>query len=171
MEDIKSPPPENIIATNADGGKFIPINELENMLDELDWGTRNFHSYIFKDGYANLVIAASLELVVKFKFNGLERERSFVGACSFSLKSIDPNKHFLATAKSECVKNAASDIGKYFGRGLNDDLPPDSEKTETKVLLRMKPDSKIMKQFLKAVEDKDEPAITMLTNIYEINTE
>lgn len=162
--DFKKTPPEEIIQSNPDGSRFIPINLLEDHLDCLHWSTQNFHHTIFKNGYADLVVAASLELVVLIN----KEERSFVGTCSFSLKSIEPNPHFLATAKSECIKNAATDIGVYFGRHLNDDLPPAEKSSVEAKLRKLNPDAKIMQQFLKAVEDKDEATITMLSNIYEI---
>lgn len=150
---------------------FIPIEELEYMLDAVDWNTKNFQSQLYKDGYANLCVAASLELEINYNYEtGVSIKRTFVGACNFSLNSIEPNTHFLATAKSECIKNAASDIGKYFGRGLNNSIVPSSDKVEKKVVKSI-PDSKIMQQFLAAVESGDEATITMLTNIYNIKTD
>lgn len=150
---------------------FIPIMQLEYMLDSLHWSTNNFQYQIFKDGYANLCVAASLQLVISYNYpTGVRIERTFVGACNFSLKSIEPNTHFLATAKSECIKNAASDICKYFGRGLNNDIVPSNEKIE-KPKVKSNPDSKILKQFAEAVAAGDEATITMLTNIYNIKTD
>lgn len=164
--------PDEFKATIDEGSaQYIPIGMLEPMLDVLNWGTKNFQYQLFKDGYANLCVAASLELEISHGYKAeLSVQRTFVGACNFSLSSIEPNIHFLATAKSECIKNAASDIGKYFGRGLNDGIVPSSKKHEKKVS-KAKPDSKIMQQFLKAVEEKDEATIIMLTNIYNIKTE
>lgn len=150
---------------------FIPIQELENMLDPLNWSTSNFQYQIFKDGYANLCVAASLELEINYNdTDGNFIKRQFVGACNFSLKSIEPNTHFLATAKSECIKNAASDIAKYFGRGLNSDIVPSVDKQD-KPVAKSKPDSKIMKQFASAIASGDEATITLLTNIYDIKTD
>lgn len=150
---------------------FIPIMDLENMLDPFNWCTRNFNYQVFKDGYANLCVVASLELQISYpNQEGDLTIRTFVGACNFALNSIEPNTHFLATAKSECIKNAASDIGKYFGRGLNNDVVPAQHAIEKKSV-KSKPDSKIMQQFLKAVEQNDEPTITMLTNIYNIKNQ
>lgn len=172
MIDFEKSTPENLIQANSDGGKFIPINDLEDLLDPLEWSTRNFNHQIFKNGYADLVVAASLELVITIReTSGVERQRSFVGACSFSLNSIAPNDHFLATAKSECVKNAASDIGRYFGRHLNDDLAPTRNEAPPPARPKTKPDSKIMRQFMEAVEKGDQATITMLTNIYDIKIE
>lgn len=172
MIDFEKEAPENIIQANTDGGKFIPINDLEDLLDPLEWSTRNFNYHIFKNGYADLVIAASLELVITIReTTGVERQRSFVGACSFSLNSIAPNSHFLATAKSECVKNAASDIGRYFGRHLNDDFVPAQNNAPPTERPKAKPDSKIMRQFMDAAANGDQATVTMLSNIYDIKTE
>jgi hypothetical protein len=87
-----------------------------------------------------------------------------------NLKAIEPNTHFLATAKSECIKNAASDIGKYFGRGLNDGVIPFNKPIEKKVV-KSNPDAKIMQQFANAVMNGDEATITLLSNMYDIKIE
>lgn len=161
--------PEEFRATIDEGeAQYIPIGMLETMLDGLDWSTTNFQHTIFKDGYANLCVAASLELHISYLTITGMTKRTFVGACNFSLSSLEPNTHFLATAKSECIKNAASDIGKYFGRGLNDGIVPSAKKVEKKTV-KSQPDTKIMQQFLKAVEEGDQATITLLTNIYNIN--
>lgn len=152
---------------------FIPILELETMLDVFEWDTTNFQYQIFKDGYANLCVAASLELAITYyakEHYDILKTRKFVGACNFTLKSIEPNTHFLATAKSECIKNAASDIGKYFGRGLNNSVVPTQKETASKLAAKKKPDSKIMRQFGEALAGGDEATITMISNIYDINT-
>lgn len=174
-EIFKAEVPEGIcgeVKTNTGQiAAFIPILELEYMLDPLNWCTRNFQYQIFKDGYANLCVAASLELTISYTEAESELKfRTFVGACNFSFKSIEPNTHFLATAKSECIKNAASDIAKYFGRGLNNDIVPSNEKQE-KPTVKSKPDIKIMKQFATAVASGDEATIQLLTNIYDIKTD
>lgn len=170
IKRFNNEPAEESISSNADGSRFIAINKLEDVLDEMEWSTKNFHHIVFKNGYADLVVSASLELVVKYLAgDGRIVERGFVGACSFSIKSLEPNQHFLATAKSECIKNAASDIGKALGRGLNDNMP--IQEVETQKRPKAKPDSKIMKQFLEAVEKKDQATIIMLSNVYDIKTE
>lgn len=166
--DFTQLPDEAILKANEDGSRFIPINFLEDELDKLNWSTRNFHHTIFKNGYADLVVSASLELVITHN----DTERSFVGAANFSLKSIGDNPHFLATVKSECIKNAATDIGVLYGRHLNDEVLKNQELTKPVIdKPKSKPDSKIMKQFLKAVEDGDTATQTMLSNIYEIKTD
>jgi hypothetical protein len=168
--------PPNYALRNIEGSeaRYIPIGELESMLDWFNFSTGNFQYQVFKDNYSGLSVMASIELVIFYKEdNGVLIRRSFVGACNFQISAISPNQHFLATAKSECIKNAASDIGTYFGRGLNDgisqvEITPNIEPKKSK---KSKPDSKILEQFFKAVKDNDEKTITMLTNIYEIKTE
>lgn len=166
--DFTQLPDEAILKANEDGSRFIPINILEDELDKLDWSTKNFHHMIFKNGYADLVVSASLELIIKHGNN----ERSFVGCANLSLNSIGNNPHFLATIKSECIKNAATDIGYLYGRHLNDEVLKNTTlNNPTPTKPKSKPDSKIMQQFLKAVEEGDTATITMLSNIYEIKTE
>ncbi|HRG39673.1 MAG TPA: hypothetical protein PK289_14175, partial [Bacteroidia bacterium] len=79
--EVKQPfdtePHESIIKANPDGSRFIPINELEDVLDSVEWSTRNFNHTVFKGGYADLSIMGSLELVIKYDFNGKFVERSF----------------------------------------------------------------------------------------------
>jgi hypothetical protein len=163
--------PEILKSIDNGNSHFIPINEVESRLDPLSWSTRNFQYTIFKDGYSNLCVAASLELEIKyFELTGSAIIRTFVGSCNFSLKAIEPNTHFLATAKSECIKNAASDIGKYFGRGLNDGVIPFNKPIEKKVV-KSNPDAKIMQQFANAVMNGDEATITLLSNMYDIKIE
>lgn len=162
------------VAYNGHGGLHIPIEPLENALDTFHWGTQNYQWNLFKDGYASLGVAASIELVLNFQTDeGETIRRTFVGACNFLLQSIAPITDWNATAKSMCIKNAASDAGKWLGRGINSEVLPDrSAKTENgKVIVKKKPDSKIMQQFLKAVTNGDEATITMLSNIYDIKTE
>lgn len=133
MKDIKKwlaqEVPTSDLLEISDGIMFIPIEIGEKLLDNFDsWGTQNFNYYLYKgEGYGNLGVAASLELVVEYIDNGERVRRTFVGACNFSIKSIHPNTHFLATAKSECMKNAMSDIGKRLGRGLNTTTVPVKE--------------------------------------------
>jgi len=159
-------------ADNGHGALHIPIVELESKLDMFNWGTRNYQWNLYKDGYASLGVAASIELVLNFiTDNGETIERTFVGSCNFLLQSIAPIQDWNATAKSLCIKNAASDAGKLLGRGINNEILPnrDIPSNNGKVEVKKKPDSKIMQQFLKAIEAGDEATITMLSNIYDIS--
>jgi hypothetical protein len=158
-------------ATSPRGGLHIPIEILENDLDLFQWSTRNYQWNLYKDGYANLCVGASLELVLLIRSDtGILQERTFVGCCNFLFGAIAPIPDWNATAKSMCIKNAASEAGKRFGRGLNSEILPSSETSVKPPAVKSSPDSKIMSQFLKAVEEKDEATITMLSNIYDIKT-
>lgn len=127
-ERLREEVPEIDISTLREGAKYIKAERIEDLFDELfdSWSTQNFNYFLYKgEGYGNIVVSASIEVVVEY--NGIKR--TFVGACNFAQKAIYPNTHFLATAKSECMKNAASDMGKRLGRGLNADLiVPEPEK-------------------------------------------
>lgn len=163
-------PPEHS-EDNGHGALHIPISELEDRLDTFYWGSRNYQWNLYKDGYASLGVAASIELVLNFiTDNGETIERTFVGSCNFLLQSIAPIQDWNATAKSLCIKNAASDAGKWLGRGINNEILPnrDTPSSNGKVEVKKKPDNKIMQQFLKAIESGDEATITMLSNIYDI---
>ena len=161
-------------ADNGYGAMHIPIEQLENQLDAFHYGTQNYQWNLFKDGYASLHVAASIELVLNVEIKeGETIKRTFVGACNFPLTSLGPIPDWNATAKSMCIKNAASDAGKWLGRGINAELIPDRSHTveKSRIANRKKPDNKIMQQFVDAVSKGDQATITMLTNIYDIKTE
>lgn len=142
------------IATLPEGGNFIPIEALENELDTFDvWGTQNFHYTFYRDGYAKMCIAASIEVFVEYNseesdFGPTTVRRTFVGACNFDISAIYPNTHFLATAKSECMKNACSDMGRKLGRGINPSNTPSKTNTQ-----------------------KGQEGITIVTGIDNVNSE
>lgn len=162
--------PDNV-ADNGFGGKHIPIEHLENILDQFNWSTQNYQWNLYKDGHASLGVGASIELVLNFRTDeGEIIKRTFVGACNFLLQSILPIPDWNATAKSMCIKNAATDAGKYLGRGINGETVVDRSERKPQAV-KKKPDSKIMQQFLAAVEANDEATITLLSNIYDIKTE
>lgn len=164
--------PENV-ADNGFGGKHIPIEPLENTLDLFHWSTQNYQWNLYKDGYASLGVGASIELVINFRTDeGETIKRTFVGSCNFLLQSVAPITDWNATAKSMCIKNAATDIGRYLGRGINSEAMVDRSTAPMKApAVKKQPDSKIMQQFLSAVESGDKATITLLSNIYDIKTE
>lgn len=162
--------PENV-ADNGFGGLHIPIEPLENVLDDFHWSTQNYQWSLYKDGYASLGVGASIELVLILTTGeGETIRRTFVGSCNFLLQSIAPITDWNATAKSMCIKNAATDAGRYLGRGINSEIIPDRtiQQDKSKVEVKKKPDSKIMQKFMKAIETGDQATITMLENIYDI---
>lgn len=120
----EEPPIGEVASLTLEGGLYLPIEVVETLLDTFNsWSTQNFKWQLYKNGYSDNCVAASIEVVVEYR-NGVSVnedviKRTFTGACNFSIKALYPNDHFLATAKSECVKNAMSDIGRRFGRSLN----------------------------------------------------
>lgn len=171
--EILKQSPENV-ADNGYGANHIPIESLEESLDVFNWGTQSYQWNIFKDGYAALHVAASIELVLNYETQEGEKiKRTFVGACNFALLSLGPILDWNATAKSLCIKNAASDAGKWLGRGINSETLPDRKPVveKSRIANRKKPDSKIMQQFADAIAKGDQATITLLTNIYDIKTD
>ena len=174
-EYVNQSPSEEDIATLKDQkgqeiARFLPIEVIERDLDRWAWGTENFIYQQFRDKFSKPCVSASLELVIPWKDDsGVVVIRRLAGACNFEIGSYAPNRHFVATAKSECVKNAASDLGKKFGRSLNDDLPfvggeaAPAEKPGGK----MKPDAAILAQLKKAIAEGDETHKGILLSIYE----
>lgn len=151
-------------------GKFLPIGVVERDLDRWAWSTQNFTYLQYRDRFGNPSITAELQLVIPWlDEKGITSERRLVGACNFVLASYEPNKHFLATARSECVKNAASDLGKKFGRGLNAEAVPINNDgvVAAKSTGKMKPDANILAQLKKAIEEGDETHKGILLSIYE----
>lgn len=145
---LKSAPRKNEIVEIQNGKdkvKIIPQKIIESLLDELteqNWSTRNFQFSRFTipagvdfgnpGTIGKTMCDASLELVVTYRtmvpapiHDGtgpvmVEKEitRVLVGAVSFDV-SFFGNDHVANTAKSLCISNAASDLGRRFGKDLN----------------------------------------------------
>lgn len=128
------------IQNGKDKVKIIPQKIIESLLDELteqNWSTRNFQFTRWTEiSRANepgrTMCDASLELVVTYRMMvpaplhdttgpvQVEKEitRVLVGAYSFDT-ALFGNDHISNTAKSLCISNAASDLGRRFGKDLN----------------------------------------------------
>ncbi len=150
----KNPSKKEIVEfqNGPDKIKVIPQKIIETLLDQLtdqNWSTENFHSstrevIIYGNAASGEIVGrktfmdASLELVVTYpvkryeylqtgengKFMGLENiTRRLVGAYTFDIDYFG-NSFTLNTAKSLCITNAASDLGRRFGKDLNPSLPP-----------------------------------------------
>lgn len=164
-EWLNTNPEPSEIDLAPNGGYHIPIEKLRPLLDRLNACVKNYHSSIGRNGYDSQVYG-SIELTVTI--DGVER--TVTGAYNLPMGDA-PNGFWNGTLKSECVKNAAIELGKRFGRELNKDMPkPEQTQATQTVATRMKakPDDKIMQQFKAAIERGDEAAITTLNNIYEI---
>ena len=129
------------IQNGKDKVKIIPQKIIESLLDELtdhNWSTRNFQFSRFTETWSSdtktlrCFCDASLELVVTYRqmvpapiHDGtgpvqVEKEitRVLVGAYSFDV-SLFGNEYIANTVKSLCISNAASDLGRRFGKDLN----------------------------------------------------
>lgn len=160
---LSQTPDESYVSPAPNGGKHIPIEALEQLLDDCtgqNWSTRDYHSNIYFDNGVAFCFG-SIVLVLKYQINGQEVIRTFVGASNFALQSILPLTDWNATLKSYCVKNAASDAGRKLGRELNKDLPVlQVEKTKKKA------DIMIKKQMTLAVLVNDQETIDNLNKTY-----
>jgi hypothetical protein len=172
-EYVAMAPAEDDIAVLKDGGRYLPIDVVERDLDRWPWRTENFAYQLFVDQYGKKCVGASLDLVIPWKDDsGKITERRLVGCCNFVISSYAPNGHFVATAKSECVKNAASDLGKRFGRGLNEEIAAVTGEAPAAVEKpKKKPDKTILETIRKFKEAGDESAIAIYANIYDLNTQ
>lgn len=174
----QAPAEDDIAALTDDKGnviaRYLPIDVIERDLDRWAWRTENFvyQQYRSLDKYGKPCVSASLELVIPWKDDsGRITERRLTGGCNFVISSYAPNGHFVATAKSECVKNAASDLGRKFGRGLNEEMAPVPEQVAAieKSKVKMKPDAQLLAQYKAARERGDTTAMGIFENVYEIN--
>lgn len=131
------------IQNGKDKVKIIPQKIIESLLDELteqNWSTKYFQFSRFIEtitladgtqGAGRAMCDASLELVVTYRQmvigplavgagpSMVEKEitRTLVGAYTFDTELFG---QFTAnTAKSLCISNAASDLGRRFGKDLN----------------------------------------------------
>lgn len=136
------------IQNGKDKVKIIPQKIIESLLDELtecNWSTRNFQFNRSVESGGRTMCDASLELVVTYRtmvaapiHEGtgplmVEKEitRVLVGAYSFDV-ALFSNDYIANTAKSLCITNAASDLGRRFGKDLN-------PKEASMMILGMKP--------------------------------
>lgn len=170
---LKSDPTD--VTDNGYGGMHIPIDNLEDKLDDFRYETHDFKWQIYMDKEGNQCVAASIELTLnietEFAIVG-HIKRNFVGSCNFKFVDLLPIEDWLSTAKSMCVKNAASDAGRYLGRGLNTDaLPTRSNGKGKREAVKRKPDAFIMNKYANAIILKDEKAIQDLLDNYDIKTE
>jgi len=115
------------INTMAKGAKYLPIGEVETLLDDIFmglWSTENFRWQVI----ANEIVG-SLDLVVIHPATGRELRRTGAGAVMIQIQSGKPmvvenkitntlTKDF-PHLKAECLKNAAKSIGEALGRNLN----------------------------------------------------
>ena len=105
---------QEIIKKNPEGYDYIPIEEIENLLDEKckDW---NIHK--FKISQVGQKITAEIELYYQLTKNISGTNR--IGVSEMTIKEFNNTPFATQILKSECVKNAAKSISEEFGRMLN----------------------------------------------------
>jgi hypothetical protein len=165
-EWLNQEPPESEIRF-INGLAYLPIDIVETLLDELGyWDTKNFTHHYFEFG-GTLWISASLELNVSYvdgSSHGMSRV--LVGTSTFSFPSLGNNTHYASSAKSFCIVNAASELGRRFGRFLNKSVIEENINVERP---KLKPDAIVKKQFANAIKNKDTATIESLEKTYDFN--
>jgi len=95
----------------------LPIFRIIEMMgnDFERYSTTNFHFEYLQRGH-DCILSGSISLTVVDADCG---EHTFVGGANFNLKRYAENEHFIATLKSECIKNAVKHVGNTYGLRLN----------------------------------------------------
>lgn len=115
--DIEIPDGFSIEFPKDSGIYHIPILRVKEMLsqDFTNWGTDNFKIEIFTLG-SSCMINCSVQLNLNVVDVGVY---TFVGAYTFNISRYQDNQDWSATGLSECIKNAAKNIGRKYGMYLN----------------------------------------------------
>lgn len=161
---IQQEPEPHEIETLPDGGRYISIEKLRILLDRMNAYVTNYKSAVIttsKEWYAY----GSLELTVTID----GKQRTVTGASNLNMNDAIGG-YWNGTLKSDCVKNAAQELGRRLGRGLNVSEGVVSGEKQKVEIKKRQPDEKIMQQFLKAVEEKDLKTIATLNSIYQIES-
>ncbi len=168
IEWLDQEPLPTDVKKNPDGSLYIPIERVEELLDELTdkcWGTVNYHQSLYMDEEQRQCVYASIELELTIQDEDREINKVLVGSFNCRLDQYSPNPYWSGSVKSECVKNAAKDLGRRFGRYLNENFVPASNIPEEKP--KSKPDKAIRNAYEKAIIEKDEEIVKKLESIYK----
>lgn len=119
------------LVKELNGRDYVPIGTVEQQLDNLQedlpigWSTTNWNIIYtsFPDG--RMHISGSLTLYVDSTEYGASRP--MVGAYSMFYDPHGGQFDLAGIVRSECIKNAATSLGIYFGRGLNGRLEGNEE--------------------------------------------
>jgi hypothetical protein len=97
--------------------EYLKGDTVEEYLDEVDpaWSTDNWKFNILSAG-ARYFVDASIRLSLHLK--GMHK--TSIGTYSGFFTGKEKITNYAATAETMCIKNAASRIGKLFGRKLNE---------------------------------------------------
>jgi hypothetical protein len=163
---LETTPLESEVEKNAIGRLHIPIEKLRPLLDRLNVQTKNYQWHVYRDERGDFCAGGSMELTATID----GRDRTVVGAYNLTL-AYAINGFWNGTLKSECVKNAAAELGARLGRGLNKDLPEENIIPAIQVngRLKPKPDEKILQQYNDAKILGDKDSMEMLENIFDFS--
>lgn len=164
--------------SEKEGGLFQDIRVVENLLDAYtskSWGRKN-HNYEFHtitvDGHTETYLSTSIEIHL-----GCEDGRVLIGGSMLKLTDYAENPNIVMTGVSEATKAAVKVLGRRFGKDLNEESgagrrPETNRKTTVKrAPVLMKPDKKIMNEYLQAVCAGDKQKIEKMKSIYDIKVE
>jgi hypothetical protein len=128
--------------------------------------TKNYQWYVYRDERGDFCAGGSIELTAIID----GKERTMVGAYNLIIANAI-NGFWNGTLKSECVKNAAAELGTRLGRGLNKDMPEENviPVAATNGRLKPKPDEKIIAQYRAAQIMDDTDVMETLTNIFDFS--
>lgn len=154
------------------GAKYIPIIVVKEDLNTLcstdgDWSTSDLKAREYQE---NGFSFTSGSLVLYVNYNG--KRRFFVGSATIHLMGNN-NPHYEATLQSECIKNAAKNLGRRFGMYLNEegkeDIFNDYEGAKTQVISKLIAGDLEKKQLAKALKENNYPLISKLNATYEFD--
>lgn len=155
-----------VTKTNPDGSYYCPISYVQEQLMQLYRGNTKFELLRENIGTKGSYGVGRLHYKVPYSGEWLFQDGS---------ASIPHDKgmrlDFPALA-SHIMLSCAKKIGKVFGRDLNRDIEDAPIQLEPEISgTKIKPDMDIMRKYEKAIAEKDESTIRLLTSIYSINLE
>lgn len=112
---LQQPPDPADVEVSPEGGLHVPIGPVKktlNVVTNFRWGTTDFKSRTLVIG-GNLFYDGSVQLNVEIA----GEERQLTGAATFSVSVY--RGHYAAVLLSNCIKNAAMNLGPKFGSELN----------------------------------------------------
>ena len=141
LKKLNEAPPDNELRPTPDGrARTLPISFVQMKLDEIyvgQWGTSELKLTIFgNEIIGNLVLwvihpitglrierpgTAAVQITVDAVPEDIKRDPKAKNAWALDMQNKKPNALYLAAPKlkSECIKNAATTLGKVFGRDIN----------------------------------------------------
>ena len=183
FEWLDSAVPDDEIS-EKDGGLFQDIRVIESLLDAYtgkNWN-RLKHQYSFHltpsispDDPGQYLLATSCELIIPGVDHG-DRDRVILCTSCIDVAQYPNQPNILMTGLSEATKAGVKVLGRRFGKDLNEERgagrrESTSDNGRKRAPVKMKPDAKIMKEYLNAVSTGNKEKVSKLKEIYDIKTE